>query len=53
MKYTTGQITVGSKTFEATKVDFDDYDVEDGTIDVGTKTFEAHKVIGIEDEPEE
>lgn len=48
MKTENGQITLGDKTFEATKKDFDSYEVETGSITFDDKMFESSKVEGID-----
>lgn len=48
MKYTTSQIKLNNKAYEATKVDFDSYSTETGTIKVDNKELSAIKVIGNE-----
>lgn len=46
MKIEKGSIQLNNKTFEATKVDFDNYIIENGTIKLNNKTYTASKVIG-------
>ena len=46
MKIEKGSIKLNNKTFEATKVDFDSYEIESGSITLKGKTYTATKVIG-------
>ena len=46
MKIEKGQITLNGKTFEATKVDFDNYIKEEGSINLKGKLYTATKIIG-------
>lgn len=46
MKIEKGQIKLNDKTFEATKVDFNNYSIESGSIVIKGKTHTATKVVG-------
>lgn len=44
----TGQITLGDKTYEATKSDFTSYENESGQVILGQQIFESNKSVGVE-----